>query len=399
MIRRSRRVVSAVVGGVLASGLLAACSSSTPSSDPTTSKPGAIVSSSPIANAPAGSKGWRIVYRTTTASGAPAVSAGTVYVPTAAPTSAKRFVVAWAHPTLGMGADCTPSRKADPAAGIPGFAEMMSAGWVVTSTDYTGLGSPGVLPYLVGSGEGRNVIDSVRAAQNLKGTDAGSTFAVWGHSQGGHASLFTADVARRYAPSLHLVGVAAAAPAAELSSLISLQWQSVVSWVIGSEVIELWPHFYPSLTPSTVATPLALKNSKRLGSICITADESALLASFGPYLTKPFFTSDPALSPSWRTVMEENTPTATTSIPSFVAQGLADTVVLPSTTAQLEKDWCGRGAKVTVDWYPTATHFTVPTVSAGTAVAWMADRFAGKPATDTCAATPPVAPAVNPPAA
>lgn len=387
-----------MVGGIVAAGLLASCSSS-PAPDTSTAKPGTIVSSSPIANSPAGSRGWRIVYRTTTASGAPAVSAGTVYVPTTPASTKERFVVAWAHPTLGMGSDCTPSRKADPAAGIPGFAEMMAAGWVVTSTDYTGLGSPGVLPYLVGSGEGRNVIDSVRAAQNLKGADAGSTYAVWGHSQGGHASLFTADVARSYGSGLHLVGVAAAAPAAELSSLISLQWQSVVSWVIGSEVIELWPHFYPSLTPAQVATPLALKNAKRLGSICITADESALLAKFGPYLTKPFFVSDPAQSPSWRKVMEDNTPSAPTSIPSFVAQGLEDTVVLPATTAQLEKAWCDKGSKVTVAWYPTATHFSVPTLSAGSAVTWMGERFAGKPATDTCGATPPVAPATNPPPA
>jgi len=358
--------------------------------------PGTVVSAVPIDGAPAGSKGWRIVYRTTTAAGAPAVSAGTVYVPTApAPGGGKstRFVVAWAHPTLGTGADCTPSQAADPAAAIPGFAEMMANGWVVTSTDYTGLGSPGVLPYLIGDGEAHNVLDSVRAAMNLPGTDAGTTFAVWGHSQGGHASLFTPGVADRYAPELRLVGVAGAAPAAELVPLVALQWNQFVAWVIGSEVIELWPKFYPALTAAQVATPVAQQNAARLGSICITADQSAVLAAFGSYLLQPFFQVDPTTVPRWRAKLAANTPTFVRAVPTFVAQGLQDDVVLPATTARLERDWCDRGGKVTVVWYPEATHFSIPTVSADRTVTWLTERFAGKRAGDTCAGTPPVTPA------
>jgi predicted esterase len=336
------------------------------------------------------------VYETTTAAGAPATSSGTVYVPTTPATTGKRLVVAWAHPTIGMAAQCTPSHAADPAAAIPGLAEMLAKGWVVTSTDYTGLGTPGVLPYLVGEGESRNVIDSVRAAENLKGTDAGETYAVWGHSQGGHAALFTPSVSKTYAPGLHLVGVAGAAPAAEFSSLFSLQWDQSISWVIGSEVAQSWPHFYPSLQLSQVLTPLARASSKQLASICITADASALAASFGPYFTKPFFSVDPSSVPAWRAAFVKNTPLAPRGVPVFVAQGLADTVVLPSTTAQLEQSWCSKGVRIDVRWYPSATHFTIPTIAAPAAVSWLAGRFAGTSAPSTCGSTPPVTPATNP---
>lgn len=79
--------------------------------------------------------------------------------------------------------------------------------------------------------------------------------------------------------------------------------------------------------------------------------------------------------------------------------GLADTVVLPSTTAQLEQLWCSSNSALTVDWYPNADHFSVPAASAPTAMTWIAQRFAGQSATNTCNQTPPVAPAVNPPPA
>ena len=198
--RSSRRTLLIFIGVFLVVAVLGAVAAvvAVRSDEKAGSGTGRIISSTPISGAPAGSTGWRIVYTTTTASGAPAQSSGTVYVPTSAAPSGGRFVVAWAHPTLGMGQDCTPSQAEDPSTAIPGFAQMMANGWVVTSTDYTGLGTDGVLPYLIGSGEARNVIDSVRAARNLPGTDAGTTYAVWGHSQGGHASLFTGDAAISY---------------------------------------------------------------------------------------------------------------------------------------------------------------------------------------------------------
>ncbi len=57
-----------------------------------------------------------------------------------------------------------------------------------------------------GASEAMNALDSVRAARNLAAAHAGSDFVVWGHSQGGQASLFTEQLASVYAPELHLVG-------------------------------------------------------------------------------------------------------------------------------------------------------------------------------------------------
>ena len=85
-------------------------------------------------------------------------------------------------------------------------------------------------------------------------------------------------------------------------------------------------------------------------------------------------------------------------VPTFVGQGLLDDVVLPSTTAMLQADWCAAGDQMTVEWYPDADHFSVPSQSAPDAVTWIAARFAGQAATSTCDSPPPVTPATAPPA-
>ena len=98
---------------------------------------------------------------------------------------------------------------------------MLERGFAVAATDYPYMGNPEPHPYLVGDSEGRAVLDSVRAARLIPEAKAGRKFAVRGHSQGGQAALFTGILARYYAPELRLVGVAAAAPATELATLLS----------------------------------------------------------------------------------------------------------------------------------------------------------------------------------
>src|SRR6202008_2870433 len=126
-----------------------------------------------------------------------------------------RSIIAWAHPTSGIVPRCAPSLARVLFRSIQGLPEMLARGYIVTATDYPGLGTAGPHPYLVGISEGRAVLDSVRAARSIGGTSTLSTFSVWGHSQGGQAALFTGILAESYAPELHLVGVAAAAPATD----------------------------------------------------------------------------------------------------------------------------------------------------------------------------------------
>ena len=55
----------------------------------------------------------------------------------------------------------------------------------MTATDYQGLGTPGVHQYVVGATEARNVLDSVKAAQQIPRAGAGNDVVALGWSQGG----------------------------------------------------------------------------------------------------------------------------------------------------------------------------------------------------------------------
>ncbi|MEH1130515.1 lipase family protein [Micromonospora sp. CPCC 206061] len=114
-------------------------------------------------------KAWRILYATTREDGSTAVASGVVLASAALP-DGPGPVIAWAHGTSGIVPGCAPSLAASdffaPSV-IPGVEQMVARGWVLVATDYVGLGTDGPHPYLIGEGEARSVLDSVRAARQL----------------------------------------------------------------------------------------------------------------------------------------------------------------------------------------------------------------------------------------
>ena len=183
--------------------------------------PGTLLRSEPVtAGVPEGVEAWRILYVSRAVDDAPIAVSGMVLADREA--AGGRRVLAWAHGTIGIARGCALTLLPDPSSAVPQLAAMLKRGWVVVATDYPGLGGPGVHPYLVGDATGRSVIDSVRAARALDtGLELQRQYAVWGESQGGHAALFTGQVAAAaYAPELRLVGVGAAAPATDLAPLL-----------------------------------------------------------------------------------------------------------------------------------------------------------------------------------
>lgn len=351
-------------------------------------EPGEVIRSQPIDVAPPGAKGWRILYRSERADGSVAVSSGMVFAPEGPAPPGGRPVVAWAHPTIGMGEQCAPSRSGDPLKLMTWAADMVANGWVVTATDYAGLGTPGVEAYLIGGDEGRDVLNSVRAARNLGGTHGGDRFAVYGHSQGGHAALFAGQLARAYAPELHLVAVAAAAPAGELARLMSEQYRKAVGWVIGAEVFVAWPESYDDISLKQVASSDGIENYRRIARDCIL--QGAVEGELRFLVGEQIFARDPISVPSWKKRATENTPSPLPAdVPLLIAQGVTDVVVPPGTTAALARRFCDAGSRVWVMWLGQTGHTTVAAVAGPSVTTWLQDRFAGVPAATTCATAPP----------
>ena len=132
---------------------------------------------------PAEAEAWRILYTTTREDRVPAVASGLVVTP-AERDSTPGEVIAWAHGTTGVDETCAPTVLADPFEAGAFFAldRVLEEGWTLVASDYVGLGTEGPHPYLIGEGEGRSVLDAVRAARQLEELTLADRTIVWGHS-------------------------------------------------------------------------------------------------------------------------------------------------------------------------------------------------------------------------
>jgi acetyl esterase/lipase len=348
-------------------------------------KPGDVLRMEPTEGAPDGARAWRILYRSTGLKGEPQAVSALLVVPDAPAPAAGRSLVAWAHPTIGVVQDCAPSLQPNWSKTIPGLDEMVKAGMVVVATDYPGLGTPGVHPYLIGESAARSVVDSVRAARNVKETAAGGRFAVWGHSQGGHAAVFTGQLAKGLAPELTLVGVAAAAPATDLARLLEMDIGTKLGNVLAAEALWSWSKLY-GMPLSNVLVPDAIPVVEKVAGDCIRSGSEGVAAFYDALpLRDGFLSVKITATEPWATVLRENSAGATPiDAPVFIAQGTNDTVVHPTVTALYAGGVCAQGTAVRYLAVPDENHFLVAFHTAKDAVAWMDDRFAGKAAPDDC---------------
>jgi acetyl esterase/lipase len=348
-------------------------------------KPGQLLRIRPQVGGALDGAAFRVIYRSTGLNGEPVAVSGTIIFPEGAAPKGGRDIVAWAHYTTGVSDRCAPTLLPDLGGTIPGLSEMLARGYVVVATDYEGLGVPGVHAYLVGVSEARAVLDSVRAARNLTAAHASNRFAVWGHSQGGHAALFVRELAAVYAPELKLVGVAAAAPATDLVKLFKTQKGSVAGEGLTAMALLSWSRTY-NLPIDSVIEPGVESRFEKVGESCIQSISQLLrLLKLARPLKKEFLKADPTTLPAWRDLMEKNSPSAAArGVPVFISQGTGDKTVRPQITIAYAKALCANGTAVDLKLLNGASHSFAAEKSAYQAVKWIGDRFKGKPPPSDC---------------
>lgn len=374
--------------------------------EPPTDRPsasGVVVRVEPFTRAvPEGASAWRILYTSTGLDDEPTIVSGTVLVPDAEPEGDARPVLAWAHGTTGVARGCAPTLLPHPWGGIPALDEALAQGWVVVATDYQGLGTEGPHPYLVGDVAARNVLDSIRAVSSLAEQQPdvfGSTppeedrAAVWGHSQGGHSTIFTTQ--SDYAPEIELVGGAAISPATELLRLLEVSEDTLVGKALSSLAMVSWSKVYDDVRLSSVVRPAVRLRVEDIASRCVTAPKALVSLAEAASIRGGIFAVPPADDPALAARMAENTPTGVSDagdeLHLFVAQGLADQVVDPNVTREWVRGVCETGETV-IDLYlyEGQDHFTIVEEGSpvdGALMSWTEDRFAGEPPADACTTT------------
>jgi len=364
--------------------------------------PGDLISNEPLTGdfTLPGATAHRILYLTENAAGQPKISSGMVFIPDGPPPAEGRKVISWAHPTVGMGDACTPSRSKHPIGLLAWLPAMMDLGWVVTATDYAGLGTEGVAEYLIAESEVRDVVNAVRAAQQFPDSGAGNDYGVFGHSQGGHAALWAATLAPGYAPELNLVGVAGAAPAAPLGPLVAELWSTDIAWVIGAEVMVSFPEAYPELDPATVLTNSALGSYQNLAQECLLTGIAEAKIRTGLF-REQFFAKNPMDDPAWAAAINAQTaPPPAPDMPVLVTESVNDGVVAPEAIAAMADQWCAAGSTLDVRWLGplrgnadsanVESHMYEGSVGGALATTWFEQRFAGVAAGNSCGEVAPI---------
>jgi len=334
----------------------------------------------PPPGAPAGARAWRVLYRSTGVDGSPVGVTGIVVAPpdsappdTAAPgPAAGRPVVTWAHGTTGVADVCAPSRR---PTGSAWLAELLGRGFVIVATDYEGLGTPGVHPYLVGESAARSVLDAARVAAAFPDPSAVATgpVIVAGHSQGGHAALFAATLAGEYAPELPVAGVIAVAPPTDLPDMAA---PFAGSPVLGGFVVTIAVGFaaaYPELDPADVLTPAGVALTDAVHEVCLDEVIARAVAA-----GEPIAVDDPLAVSAWARRVRENVPPPTPAgLPVLVLQGGRDPIVPAAITRQYAERACAGRSTIELAEYPDADHGAVLVAGRDDVLAWIEARLAG----------------------
>jgi alpha-beta hydrolase superfamily lysophospholipase len=331
--------------------------------------------------APNGTIGRTILYWSLSAAGKPIPVSGVVLAPVNG-TAAAPNVIAWAHGTAGMGDQCAPS-KAFAASTAPElqFAPLVTqTNAVFVATDYEGLGTAGDPAYLVGRSEGQGVLDAARAVQQLNvGATSASPILLWGHSQGGGAAAWAAELAPTYAPELKIVGAMVGAPAGELTfgNLSKATDAAQIGYALAG--IAGLKASYPELKVDDV---LNAKGQELLAKVVAACNATAEVTGVSG---ADLVTAGSATASGWADRIAENNPAQTaTSIPLFIYHGDADTTVPVDVSAAMQAKYCRLGVISQRKVYPGKGHIDVIPAALTDLLAFATNRWSGAPPTNSC---------------
>jgi pimeloyl-ACP methyl ester carboxylesterase len=305
------------------------------------------------------------------------------------PSTGPRPVIAWAHGTTGVASSCAPSLLSASRLNngvIPGLDRVIGRGWVLVATDYVGLGTAGPHPYLIGQGEARSVLDSVRAARQLPDLELSHETVVWGHSQGGHAALWVGMLAPTYAPDVNVVGVAALAPAGDLHALVDTIRHTLEGRVISAYILTAYSEIYDDVSFDHYVRPAARLQVREAAKRCLDLPDAIPSAVTAVLSRQPVYSVSP-LGGALGRRLAENTPRGPIKEPLLIAQGTGDPLVLPKVQRAYVNQLCHAGQRVEYVTYRGRDHLSllwsdsrlVPFL-----LAWSEARFAGRHVENRC---------------
>ena len=315
---------------------------------------------------------YRVLYSTVDQHDQPAVSTGAVFLPPGPAPEGGFPVIAWAHGTVGLGDDCTPSALPRSPRDDEYLSHWLNQGYAVVASDYAGLGTPGLMSYLNSVTTAHGVVDSVIAAHDM-GLPLSPEWAIVGQSQGGGAAVASARWATEFSAGtgLDYRGVVATGTPANIDNFVrqagpALQLPELgpVANAYTAYILAAFREARPDLDINSVLTPEGLAAAERAETVCVRplTDE---LADLTP---AAFFSAPLSSIPGMADALYEymGTPSTGFDRPLFLGVGLLDRDVPPASTLAFYDQLVANNQNVTLRIYPEEDH-------SGTVLASMAD--------------------------
>ncbi len=316
-----------------------------------------------IANA---AEGERILYSASSGLDPSRIIAvsGEVFLPAGQRPAGGWPILAWAHGTTGIADVCAPSWRGRTRRDSAYLAAWLAHGFAVVATDYSGLGTPGVHPYLLYRPEGIAILDAARAALSVPALGLANRIILDGQSQGAGAALGAAWLHARYAPRLHV-------QAAVLTGLVatiapSAAGKAASKGAAYSDPSQMDPGFamlrfagtdralHPDMDPQAYLT----EKGRRLLHVAQTgclhdlfaAAAAAGISKGGELFSRSIAPVDADMEAHF------DLPDGHIDIPVFVGTGLADTEAGTAGQYNAVAAMCAAGTSVTWHTYPGLTH-------------------------------------------
>lgn len=283
---------------------------------------------------------------------------GSVFIPAEPPKPGGYRTYSWAHGTYGVGPECGRVEKLGISNHFDSrFGPWLQDGYILTATEYAGMGGPGDHVYLDGPTAGRNVIDAVRAARTIVEQETGEKvstgYIAGGGSQGGHSTLWAAREAPTYAPELDMIGAAPSAPPLNIADYFATlrpgfppvavpEYATFFSYVLNGV-----DRARPDVDVASYLTPAGRDLLERSSTDCYVAmTEASDHIPVGDLIARPL--SDGPLIGALRELTE--VPTTGFEVPILLQQGAFDIVAFaPLTAAWVEQ---ARADGADIDYRP-----------------------------------------------
>ena len=304
---------------------------------------------------------YRILYSTTNQHNQPAVGTAAVFTPKSAAPQGGWPVIAWAHGTVGLGDDCTPSALPRSPRDNEYLTHWLDQGYAVVAADYVGLGTPGLMSYLNGVATAHGIVDSVIAANRMN-LALSPKWAVVGQSQGGGAAIDTARWATEFAAGtgLDYRGVVATGTPANVVNLVKQAGPDMAvppnldpvanayTAYIMAATRELQPDF------TSVLTPAGRGAADKAQTLCVHELADALSDMAVPGFFQAPLSSVPGSAQFLDSFM--GTPQSGFDRPIFLGVGLQDRDVPPDLTLKFYDQLVANHQDAVLKVYPDEDH-------------------------------------------